>query len=383
MKYKQLTLAAIWGVCLLCTVASAAEIKIGVAAALTGNAAQYGLPIRKGFELAAGEINGNGGINGIPVKLVIEDEQGKKEEAINVFKKLIFQDRVLMLFGPTLSNSAQASNPVAQGAKLVVFGTSNTADGITSIGDYVFRNSVTERDILPFTLKTAAQKTGLKRVAVLYGNDDIFTKSGYDNFKKVLEELKIPVTTTETFAKGDVGFKPQLTKIKSTNPEAIVLSALVAEGAPIMVQARQLGISLPFIGGNGMNSPRVFELAKDSSDNLWVGSPWSVENPAPENKRFIAAYQKAYRSMPDQFAAQAYDAMYIAAQALKKVGLTGKLETDRKALRDALPATEWTGATGPFKFRQVLGRAGKGGGYDAVQTAIVMVTKANRYVIQK
>ena len=288
-----------------------------------------------------------------------------------------------MLFGPTLSNSAQASNPVAQGAKLVVFGTSNTADGITSIGDYVFRNSVTERDILPFTLKTAAQKTGLKRVAVLYGNDDIFTKSGYDNFKKVLEELKIPVTTTETFAKGDVGFKPQLTKIKSTNPEAIVLSALVAEGAPIMVQARQLGISLPFIGGNGMNSPRVFELAKDSSDNLWVGSPWSVENPAPENKRFIAAYQKAYRSMPDQFAAQAYDAMYIAAQALKKVGLTGKLETDRKALRDALPATEWTGATGPFKFRQVLGRAGKGGGYDAVQTAIVMVTKANRYVIQK
>jgi branched-chain amino acid transport system substrate-binding protein len=383
MKYKQLTLAAIWGVCLLCTVASAAEIKIGVAAALTGNAAQYGLPIRKGFELAAGEINGNGGINGIPVKLVIEDEQGKKEEAINVFKKLIFQDKVLMLFGPTLSNSAQASNPVAQGAKLVVFGTSNTADGITSIGDYVFRNSVTERDILPFTLKTAAQKTGLKRVAVLYGNDDIFTKSGYDNFKKVLEELKIPVTTTETFAKGDVGFKPQLTKIKSTNPEAIVLSALVAEGAPIMVQARQLGISLPFIGGNGMNSPRVFELAKDSSDNLWVGSPWSVENPAPENKRFIAAYQKAYRSMPDQFAAQAYDAMYIAAQALKKVGLTGKLETDRKALRDALPATEWTGATGPFKFRQVLGRAGKGGGYDAVQTAIVMVTKANRYVIQK
>ena len=383
MKYKQLTLAAIWGVCLLCAVASAAEIKIGVAAALTGNAAQYGLPIRKGFELAAGEINGNGGINGIPVKLVIEDEQGKKEEAINVFKKLIFQDRVLMLFGPTLSNSAQASNPVAQGAKVVVFGTSNTADGITSIGDYVFRNSVTERDILPFTLKTAAQKTGLKRVAVLYGNDDIFTKSGYDNFKKVLEDLKIPVTTTETFAKGDVGFKPQLTKIKSTNPEAIVLSALVAEGAPIMVQARQLGISLPFIGGNGMNSPRVFELAKDSSDNLWVGSPWSVENPAPENKRFIAAYQKAYRSMPDQFAAQAYDAMYIAAQALKKVGFTGKLETDRKALRDALPATEWTGATGPFKFRQVLGRAGKGGGYDAVQTAIVMVTKANRYVIQK
>ena len=361
----------------------AAEIKIGIAEALSGNASQYGVSIRKGFELAAGEINGANGVNGRKIEAVVEDEQGKKEEAINVFKKLIFQDKVLMLFGPTLSNSAQASDPVAQGAKVVVFGTSNTADGITSIGNYVFRNSVTEADILPMTLKIAARKTGLKKVAVLYGNDDIFTKSGYDNFKKALQDLQIAVTTTETFAKGDVDFKPQLTKIKASSPDAIVMSALVAEGAPVMVQARQLGITLPFIGGNGMNSPRVFELAKDHSDNLWVGSPWSVENPAAENKRFISAYQKTFGSLPDQFAAQAYDAMYIVAQALKKIKLAGKLETDRKALRDALPAAQWSGATGPFKFRQAMGRDGKPAGYDAVQTAIVMVTKANQYVIQK
>lgn len=365
------------------TTSAGAQIKIGVAEALTGNAAQYGVPIRKGFELAVGEINGAGGINGHKIELIIEDEQGKKEEAINVFKKLIFQDRVLMIFGPTLSNSAQASDPVAQSAGVVVFGTSNTADGITSIGNYVFRNSVTEADILPVTLKVASQKTGLKKVAVLYGNDDIFTKSGYDNFVKALKALKIPVTTTESFAKGDVDFKPQLTKIRSSAPDAIVLSALVAEGGPIMVQARQLGITSPFIGGNGMNSPRIFELAKDHSDNLWVGSPWSVENPAPENKRFVAAYQKAYGTLPDQFAAQAYDAMYIVGQALKKLKLTGKLEADRKALRDALPAIQFTGATGPFKFRQVAGRDGKPAGYDAVQTAIVMMTKGNQYVIQK
>ncbi len=362
---------------------AAAQIKIGVAEALTGNAAQYGVPIRKGFELAVSEINGSGGINGQKIELVVEDEQGKKEEAINVFKKLIFQDKVLMLFGPTLSNSAQASDPVAQGAKVVVFGTSNTADGITSIGNYVFRNSVTEADILPVTLKVAAQKTGLKKVAVLYGNDDIFTKSGYDNFKKALETLKIPVTTTETFAKGDVDFKPQLTKIKSSHADAIVMSALVAEGAPAMVQARQLGIALPFIGGNGMNSPKVFDLAKDNSDNLWVGSPWSSENPAAENKRFIAAYQKVYSALPDQFAAQAYDAVYIVAQALKKVKLSGKLDDDRIALRNALPAAQIAGATGPFKFRQVKDKHGKPAGYDAVQTAIVMMTKGNQYVIQK
>jgi branched-chain amino acid transport system substrate-binding protein len=361
---------------------AAAQIKIGAAESLTGNAAQYGQPIRRGLELALSEINNAGGIGGQKLVLVVEDEQGKKEEAINVFKKLIFQDRVLMLFGPTLSNSAQAADPVAQGAKVVVFGTSNTADGITSIGNYVFRNSVTEADILPVTLRVAAQKTGLKKVAVLYGNDDIFTKSGYDNFRKALQNLKIPVTTTETFAKGDVDFKPQLTKIKGSNPDAIVLSGLVAEGAPIMVQARQLGIRLPFIGGNGMNSPRIFELAKDNADNLWVGSPWSLENSAPENQRFIAAYKKAYGSLPDQFAAQAYDAMYIVGDALKKVKMSGKMEADRQALRDALPAIQWNGATGPFKFRQVIGRDGKPAGYDAVQTAIVMVTRSNRYVIQ-
>lgn len=360
-----------------------AQIKLGAAEALTGNAAQYGVPIRRGFELAVGEINAAGGIHGQKLELIIEDEQGKKEEAINVFKKLIFQDKVLMLFGPTLSNSAQASDPVAQGAKVVVFGTSNTADGITSIGNYVFRNSVTEADILPVTLKVALQKTGLKKVAVLYGNDDAFTKSGYDNFKKALGGLNIPVTTTETFAKGDVDFKPQLTKIKASNSDAIVLSALVAEGAPVMVQARQLGIHLPFIGGNGMNSPKIFQLAKDSSDNLWVGSPWSVENPAPENKKFIAAFQKAHNGLPDQFAAQGYDAMYIVAQALKQIKLAGKLEADRKALRDALPSVQFAGATGPFKFRQVTDKNGKPAGYDAVQTAIVSVTKGNRYVIQK
>ena len=382
MQLVQIFIAAIVALGYMAGLA-AAQIKIGAAEALTGNAAQYGTPIRKGLELALREINGGGGINGQKIELLVEDEQGKKEEAITVFKKLIFQDKVLMLFGPTLSNSAQASDPVAQSAKVVVFGTSNTADGITSIGNYVFRNSVTEADILPVTLRVAAQKTGLKKVAVLYGNDDIFTKSGYDNFKKALRDLKIPVTTTETFAKGDVDFKPQLTKIKASNPEAIVLSALVAEGAPILVQARQAGITLPFIGGNGMNSPRVFELAKDSSDNLWVGSPWSVENSAAENKRFIAAYQRAYGAVPDQFAAQAYDAMHIVAQALTKTKLSGRLEADRISLRDTLPGTQWTGATGSFKFRQVRGRDGKPAGYDAVQTAIVMMTRDNRYVIQK
>ncbi len=363
--------------------ASAADFRIGAAEALSGPAAQYGQSIRNGLELAAEQINAAGGINSNPVTLVIEDEQGKKEEAINAFKKLIFQDKVLMLFGPTLSSSAQAANPIAQGAKIVVFGTSNTADGITTIGDHVFRNSVTEADVLPVTIATAVKHTGIKKVAVFYGNDDVFTKSGYDNFKKALEDLKIPVTTTETFAKGDVDFKAQLTKIKSTNPDAIVLSALLAEGAPIMVQARQLGLNVPVIGGNGMNSVKVFDLAKGASDGLWVGSPWSIQNETPENSAFIAAYNKKFNAMPDQFAAQAFDALQITAHALKDLKLSGNLAKDRQAIRDALPGVSHTGATGAFKFRRVNDKAGKPAGFDADQAAIVSVTRGNAYVIEK
>lgn len=363
--------------------AHAADIKIGIAEALTGPAAQYGQSIRSGFELAASQINAAGGVNGNKLVLTVEDEQGKKEEAINAFKKLIFQDKVLMLFGPTLSNSAQAADPIAQAAKVVVFGTSNTADGITSIGDHVFRNSVTEADVLPVTIRTAVKKLGIKKVAVMYGNDDVFTKSGYDNFKKALEDQKVPVTTTETFAKGDVDFKAQLTKIKATNPDAIVLSALLAEGAPIMVQARQLGLNIPVIGGNGMNSVKVFDLAKGASDGLWVGSPWSIENQTKENSAFITAYTHQFKSAPDQFAAQAYDAMHITVAALKKIKLSGDLTKDREALRNELPNVKWVGATGAFAFRRANDKSGTPAGYDASQTPIVSVTRSGRYVIEQ
>ena len=349
---------------------------LGVAEALSGGAAQYGASIRNGFQLAADEINAAGGISGNKVVLVIEDEQGKKEEAINVFKKLIFKDNVLMVFGPTLSNSAQAADPIAQAAKTVVFGTSTPPMASPPSAT----TCSATRSPKPTCCRPPSPPS---RPRPANGNDDVFTKSGYDNFKKALEDQKIPVTTTETFAKGDVDFKAQLTKIKGTNPDAIVLSALLAEGAPIMVQARQLGINLPVIGGNGMNSVKIFDLAPGgASNNLWIGSPWSIENKSAENVKFIDAYKAKFNGAPDQFAAQSYDAMYIVAQALKNTKISGDLPKDRTALRDALPSVQWTGATGAFKFRQANDRAGKPAGYDADQAPIVSVTKDGKYVIE-
>jgi len=363
--------------------ALAADVKLGVAAALTGPAAKYGVAIKNGFTLAADEVNAKGGVNGNKLVLVIEDEQGKKEDAINVFKKLIFQDKALLVFGPTLSNSAFAADPIANASKVVAFGTSNTADGITAMGPFTFRNSVMEADVLPVTTRAAVKHFGIKKVAIIYGNDDAFTKSGYDVFKATLAQQKIPVTTTEAYAKGDVDFKAQLTKIKASNPDAIVCSCLTEEAANIILQTRSLGMKQPFIGGNGLNSPKLFEIAKGAGDDTIMGSPWSAENLTPANKAFIAAYKAKFGSDPDQFAAQAYDALYIVAAALKNVKLTGVLPADRIALRDALPAVKIDGATGKFAFRQAPAAGGKPVGYDAQQEAIVNIAKGGKFVLLK
>ncbi|MDE1942020.1 MAG: ABC transporter substrate-binding protein [Betaproteobacteria bacterium] len=363
--------------------AFAGEIRIGLAEALTGPASQYGIPIRNGFLLAQDEINAKGGIAGNRIVLVEEDERGKKEEAINVYKKLIFQDKVLMIFGPTLSNSMFAAGPIANMAHLVAFGTSNTASGITDIGPYIFRSSPMEADVVPVTLKAAIKHVGLHKVGIIYGNDDAFTKSGYDVFRQVLQADHIAVVDTETYSKGDVDFKAQLTKIKAQSPDAIICPCLAEEGANILIQARALGIKAPFIGGNGFNTPKLLENAKAAAEGTIVGSPWFDGNPSPENKHFIAAYRKKYGADPNQFSAQGYDALFIVAEALRKIHLTGQLSHDRQALRDALPSIRFTGATGHFAFRAAPLHGGKPGGYDADQAPFVYIVKNAKFTLLK
>lgn len=351
--------------------ALAGEIKIGVAFALSGPVAVYGTPQRNGVTLAADEINAKGGINGHTLVLVVEDDQAKKEEAINVFKKFIYQDKVLAIIGPTLSNSAFASDPIANAARVPVLGVSNTASGITDIGPYVFRNSITEADILPVVIRTVKARRGITKVAVMYGNDDAFTKSGYEIFKQALADNGLSTLATETFAKGDVDFSAQLTKIRALKPDAIVVSALAEEAANIILQARQLGIpvSVPIIGGNGFNSPKLFQIAGKAAEGTFVGGPWSIEDRNPKNVAFVEAYTKRYGSPPDQFAAQAYDGVYIMAAAVGKAETT----TDRERVRAALAGLEgFAGATGPFAFKP---------NRDARQDGKVFVVKGGKFTL--
>ncbi|MFJ3319175.1 ABC transporter substrate-binding protein, partial [Herbaspirillum huttiense] len=146
---------------------------------------------------------------------------------------------------------------------------------------------------------------------------------------------------------------------------------------------RAQGKKQTFIVGNGLNSPKLFEIAKDAGDNTLMGSPWSAENQTPANKAFIAAYKAKFGSDPDQFAAQAYDAMYIMADAIKSVKLSGNLAKDRDAVRAALPAVKIDGATGKFAFRAAPAVAGKQVGFDADQEAIVNIAKGGKFVLLK
>lgn len=347
MSKRFLSALAIAAFALWSMAAQAAEpVKIGAVEDLTGPTAKYGIAIRQGFELAAQEINAKGGvIEGRSLDLLFEDAAGTKEQAINAVKKLIGLDHVVAVLGPTLSNQMFAAGPFANERKTPIIGTSNTATGITDIGPWVFRTSLPEADVLPVTLQRAREKFGFDTVALMYSNDDAFTKSGADVFKAALENMGVKIATIETFATKDTDFSPQLTKIKGLNVQAIVVSALAEAGAGLVLQARQLGIRVPIIGGNGFNSSKIPEIAGKAADGVIVGSPWFIGKADPANQKFVADFRTKFGNDPDQFAAQAYDALYILAAALDRAK-----STENTKLQEALLQTDYTGVMGPFKF---------------------------------
>lgn len=321
-------------------------IKIGCAHALSGAAAIYGETIRNGIMLAVQEINDQGYLGEATLEVICEDTAGDRAQAINVFQKLINQDQVVAILGPTLSSEAFTADPVAQEAGIPVLASSNTAAGITEMGDFIFRNSLPEGDVIPNTIAVTQKALGYTKVAVIYGNDDAFTQSGYDVFAATLEEAGIEVLTTEVFAKGDTDFQAQLTKIASLEPEALIVSALAEEAANIMIQARQLGITAPIIGGNGFNSPQLAQIAGEAAEGAISGAAWNIANPSAENQAFVLEYRAAYGSDPDQFAAQAYTATWLLARAIWDAG-----STEPAAIRDALAAlSNVPGPLGNFSF---------------------------------
>ena len=329
--------------------ARAQDIPVGAIEVLSGPNAAYGIAIRSGLELALDVINQKGVLSGRHIKLTVEDSTGTKDGAINAARLLIGRDHVVTVIGPTLSNEMLAAGPVTNERKVPTIGTSTTAAGITDIGPYIFRTSLPESDVVPVTLAAAQSKFGVKTLALIYANDDAFSKAGFDVMKAAADKMGLKILDIETFGSKDTDFSAQLTTIKSRKPDAVGISALVEPVSGVLLQARQLGFGKEtlFIGGNGSNSPKLGQVAGAAANGLIVGSPWFLGKPGAANQGFVAAFRKRFDHDPDQFAAQAYDTMFILAQAIDQAAAA-----EPAKIRDALMKTDYDGVMGPFTFNE-------------------------------
>lgn len=324
-------------------------VTIGAVFGLSEAVAVYGVSQQNAVQLAVDEINASQYLGeATTLNIIFEDSAGKPDQAIAAMTKLVDEDQVVAVLGPTLSSEAFAADPVAQEGGTVVLGVSNTATGITDMGDFVFRDSLPEAAVIPGTIAQATEALGLTTAGVLYGNDDDFTVSGYNVFKEALDANGVAITREETFAKGDQDFNAQLTNLIDTQPDALVVSALAAEATQIIIQARALGYTGPIIGGNGFNSPAVLNDSGADSEGLIVGGAWNYGNPNPSESSvaFVTNFEAQYETSPDQFAAQAYTGAWLLATAIRCAD-----SVDRVAVRDALAAiTEFDSPLGVFSF---------------------------------
>lgn len=317
--------------------------KIGFTAALTGGAAAYGKSEEEGVRLAVEEINKKGDF---PIDLLVEDTKAIPADSMNATKKLI-QEKVSMIIGPMTSNEAKAAGPIIQNAKVPSLEISVTAENITDIGDCIFRNSVPESKNIPQTVKKTHKLLGYKTAAILYAHDNEQHVTAQKYFQKTMEEEGVKVINVETFGSKDSEYSAQLTNIQHKAPDVIVVCSYYQEGSRILKKMREMGMDQPVLGDNGFVSPELGKMAGAAADNVYVSSMWSADRKDEKVQKFVENYTKAYGRAPDQFAASAYDGVYMAMDAMQRAGTT----TDHKKIRDALAQMkDFKGVCGTFSF---------------------------------
>jgi branched-chain amino acid transport system substrate-binding protein len=340
------------------------EVPIGAVLSLTGAAASYGESQQRGLDLAAEQLAEKGGVT---YDLTIEDDQTDPRQGITLFDEFVSQD-VSLIIGPTLSNAAVQSDPIAQDAGVPVLGISNTAAGVTEIGDYIFRDSLTEQAVIPQTIAKATEEYGLQNVVVMYSNDDAFTESGYEAFATALEDEGVEVAEEITFSKADTDFRALLTQAKESEPDALVVSALIEAAIPLVTQARELGIDVPIIGGNGFNNPRLMADAGEAAEGVVVGAAWNSSSDNPENVAFLEDFAAKFDTQPDQFAAQAYAGLLLVDHAVR-----ANCSADRESIKEALGELEG--------IPTVLGEFSIDENRDAVHPAVVQVVQGGAFAV--
>ena len=318
-------------------------VEIGLALAKTSSVALLGQDEITGAMIAGDYFNANGGINGRPIKLVLQDTAGDEAGAINAFNTLIGDDKITGIIGPVLSQQAFSADPIADKAGVPVIGPSNTAKGIPQIGPFIARVSAPVALVAPNAVKAALKiDSTIKNVAVFFAQDDAFSKSETGTFQQTVKDLGLNLLPVQTFLTTDRDFTAQATSIIGQSPDLIIVSGLAADGGNLVKQLRELGYAKQIIGGNGLNTPNIFPVCQDKCDGVIIAQAYSYNLDSPINKALRDAYHAAQNGKePGQFVAQAFTAVQVFVEALRaldsKSALSGMKSADlRKALKDQL-----------------------------------------------
>ena len=304
--------------------ANSNEIVVGASFELTGNVANYGKSTLSGLKMAFDEVNKAGGIDGKKLRIVESDNKSEPSEAGNSVTKLVTQDKVIAVVGPATSGCVAASTPITTANKVPLIAPCATAPNITvekgKVKEFVFRSCFID----PFQGRVMAEfadkNLKVKNVAILY--------DASSDYSKGLAEV--------AFLAKDLDFKSALTKIKSTNPEAIYIPGYYEEVAKIIKQTRELGLNVPLLGCDGWDSPKLVEIGgPEALNNTYFSSAYSAQDKEPSVQKFIAGYKAMYNKEPDVFCMQGYNAGLILADAIKRAGTT-----DGTKLAAAIAATK-------------------------------------------
>ncbi len=330
----------------------AETIKIGLNYELSGGVATYGQSIVQGIELAFEEINKDGGVLNKKIEAVKIDNKSDSQEAANVSTKLATKEKVALMLGPATSGNTKAATPPATQYKVPLISASATADDVTvdknsKVRDYIFKTCFSDSFQGVIMANFAYNDLSAKNAAILQDASSDYSKGLTKSFKEKYAALGGKVVDEEAYKSKDTDFKAVLTKIKAANPSVLFVPGYYEEVGLIVKQAKELGLNVPVIGGDGYDSPKLVELAgKDALDQVYYTNHYSSLDTTAEVVKFKDAFKTKYSKEADAFNALGYDLAYFAVDAIKRAG-----KVDSEAIKKALEETkDFNAVTGKFSI---------------------------------
>jgi len=321
------------------------EILVGMYGSLTGDGASFGQSSVEGAQLAVEEINNGGGVlGGRRIRLLVEDDQSRPEEASNAVTKLITQDKVVAVLGEVASRRTLAAAPVSQKYQVPMISPASTNERVTQVGDYIFRVCFIDPFQGEVLAKFAYNDLKARTVAVLKDVSQDYSVGLTDAIQKTFTALGGKVLEPVSYSSGDADFRAILTQVRAQKPDAIFATGYYPEAAIIARQARELGMKMPILGGDGWVGDAL-KNGREALANTFISNHYSGDNPDPVVQNFRKAYRAKFNREPDSIAALGFDAAKVLADSLNRAKAT-----DGPALRAAIAAADVAGVTGRLRM---------------------------------